>query len=398
MKKTNFVIFLLPFMMAGCGGNKMTVCESEGFITVDLTKTYPKKELILHDFMDVEYVALETNDDFLCQGIVLAVGREIVIVKNQINDGDLFVFDRNGKALQKFNRKGQGGEEYTGISGITLDEDYGEMYVNTYNKILVYDFFGNFKRSFPHPDGVRYGNLCNFDGEYLICHDSNFDQKGATDKSPFVIISKQDGSVKKEISMACQEKDTAVIKINHNGFIMIGYNTNFSPIPVISYQNSWIITSYLSDTVFQYFPDQSMIPFIVRTPPVNSKNADSYFTPVLLSERYYFLQTQKKEPEVRGTNPNDATLFYRITDLVYDRQEKAIYESTVFNDDYSNKITVDMLQKKGQDEIAFWEKIEAYQLVEALERGELKNDKLKEIAARLDLEDNPVIMLVKHKR
>jgi hypothetical protein len=51
----------------------------------------------------------------------------------------------------------------------------------------------------------------------------------------------------------------------------------------------------------------------------------------------------------------------------------------------------------ANDEIAFQRKIESYQLVEAYEKGELKG-RLKEIAAELDVEDNPVIMLVKYKK
>ena len=33
--------------------------------------------------MDVEYIALETNDDFINQGIVLDVGKEFILVKKQ---------------------------------------------------------------------------------------------------------------------------------------------------------------------------------------------------------------------------------------------------------------------------------------------------------------------------
>ena len=48
-------------------------------------------------------------------------------------------------------------------------------------------------------------------------------------------------------------------------------------------------------------------------------------------------------------------------------------------------------------DMAFVEKIEANELVEAYERGEL-NGKLKEIAATLDEESNPIIMLAKYKK
>ena len=55
-------------MMAGCGGGRKSGNENDGFIKVDVTRSYPKKELILQNIMDVEYIALETRDGFYCQG------------------------------------------------------------------------------------------------------------------------------------------------------------------------------------------------------------------------------------------------------------------------------------------------------------------------------------------
>ena len=59
--KTTLAIILLV-VLAGCGGNKQS---NNDLVIVDVSKNYPKKELILQDFMDVEYVALETTDEFL---------------------------------------------------------------------------------------------------------------------------------------------------------------------------------------------------------------------------------------------------------------------------------------------------------------------------------------------
>ena len=145
------VIILLLTVVPEGRGQKQT--GNDGVITVNVVKSYsPKKELILQDFMDVEYIALETNDDFINQGIVLDVGKEFILVKNRnrINDGTIFVYDRNGKAIRKINRKGQGGEEYISLYSVTLDEESGEMFVNDIlgKKIVVYDLYGNFKRSF----------------------------------------------------------------------------------------------------------------------------------------------------------------------------------------------------------------------------------------------------------
>lgn len=44
------------FILMGCGVDK-----SDSLVTVDVTVNYPKKELVLQDFMDVEYIPLETT-------------------------------------------------------------------------------------------------------------------------------------------------------------------------------------------------------------------------------------------------------------------------------------------------------------------------------------------------
>ena len=88
---------ILLFALAGCGKDKQSTNQ---LITVDVTVSYPKKELILQDFMDVEYIPLETKDDFICQGLVLAIGKDIILARNRIRDGDIFIYDRKtGKGI-----------------------------------------------------------------------------------------------------------------------------------------------------------------------------------------------------------------------------------------------------------------------------------------------------------
>ena len=189
------------------------------------------------------------------------------------------------------------------------------------------------------------------------------------------------------------QKISSQIQINQNGFISVVIFSNF---PVICY-DSWIHTVFSTDTVYRYLPDHSMKPFMIRTPSIESKNPESLLYPVVFTERYYFLQIQKMKVEVKGTTPADVTVFYPQVFLTYDRQEKAIYEYTLYNEDYTNKKTVDMMPKAGNNEIAFWQKIEADELVEDYEKDVLKG-RLKEIASTLEEESNPVIMLVKHKK
>jgi len=379
MKKNKLLVIIL-FVITGCGEHK----QSDAFITVDIRENYPKKELTLQDFMDVEYVTLETNDEFLCSGAVKAIGREFIFVTNG-STGDILIFDRSGNALRKINRKGRGAGEYLQAVGIILDEDNGEFFVNDGLRTMsVYDLHGNYKRNFPQKIGF-IGLGYNFDNESLICSDGTFYSSSVTTKTPlFSIISKQDGSVVKEIDIPFEQKKHALIDIYDNDGNVRGVS-EMGSFPLISYRGSWILTEPSSDTVFRYFPDHSMTPFMVRTPSVQSMNPEVFLFPSILTERYYFMRTQKRE------------LSGKVVPLVYDNQEKAIYEYSVFNDDYSPGKPVYMAHQTISNEIAFWQSLGADMLVEAYKKGELKG-KLKEIAAELEEDSNPVIMLVKYQK
>ena len=143
--------------MIGC--KKNVSLENGDVIMIDVAKDgYSQKEIILQDFMDVEYIALDSSDDFLCQGQVLAVGAKIIVVRNDIQDGDIYLFDRKkGTGIRKINRKGNGNEEYTIAYNVVLDEDNEELFVNDVmqNKIIVYDLSGNYKRHFSRYEKAR---------------------------------------------------------------------------------------------------------------------------------------------------------------------------------------------------------------------------------------------------
>ena len=86
------------------------------------------------------------------------------------------------------------------------------------------------------------------------------------------------------------------------------------------------------------------------------------------------------------------------TFMMYDIKEIAMFNYSVYNGDYSTKKEVYMNAGRSVNhEIESWQPLEAHQLVEDYKKGILKG-KLKEIAATLDEDDNPVIMLIKHKK
>ena len=400
MKRTKAIsVIILLAVVAGCGGgNKQS---TDDIITVDVTKKYPKKELILQDFMDVEYIVLDdTDDDFLTQGMVLAIGKNMIVAKNFGQDGNIYLYDRNGKGIKKINRMGQGPEEYTSVLRIMLDEDNSEMFVNALSlgKIMVYDFDGNFKRSFNGPEESRYLEGLIYDDKHLIFYHSNYyERENYPYPLSYDIVSKQDGSITQKIQTSVVEKKisrslTFVDEATNRGFT----TSAFTWYPISHYQGNFIFVQIASDTVYQYSPIDDMIsPFIVRTPSIQSMKPEVFLFVSFLTDGYYFMETVKKEYDpVADTGwPN--------TYLVYDRQEKAIFECVLYNGDYSDKRTVDISHVRFRplknDEIAIYRSIEAYQLVEDYEEGLLKG-KLKEIAAGLNAESNPVIMVAKHKK
>ena len=156
----NWIWILVALFLFGCGDGKQK--ESDGLITVDVSKSYPKKELILQDLFDIEYVPLETTDEMLTEGHIQYISDNYMIFKNLGRmAGEIFIFDRQGKAVRKINRLGQSGEEYLNILGVDYDEQADELFVNSHylRKIQVYDLEGNYKRSLNYIDGTLYAPI-----------------------------------------------------------------------------------------------------------------------------------------------------------------------------------------------------------------------------------------------
>ena len=364
MKTFIFIGITTLFAMTGCGGSHSSTDE---FITVDVNESYStKKELVLQDFMDVEYIPLETNDEFINQGYVQAVGKKYIIVANYNNDGNIFVYDRSGKAIRKINRKGQGGEEYINFRCVTLDEENNEIFINDHyaKKIKVYDLEGNFKRSLKQKtegDSQFYWEIFNYDKENLICYDE------INAEIPFLFVSKQDGSITKEIRPSFKEK-----KYFFQVLRMENSTRGAKPGPysrITPFNGNWILLEPSSDTIYTLMPDCSLRPFIARTPPIHTMDPEVFLIPKLISNRYYFMESIKNVYDFRKEEGFPKTYF------VYDTQEKEFSRYIIYNGDYTYKnefymVMLTPINAQGES----WATLNAFDLCRDYQKGKLKGN------------------------
>lgn len=378
-------VWALLSMMGLFGCKQSEVAET--LIAFDPKANYPEKELVVQDFMDVEYIPLETNEEFITQGSVKAIGERYLLVTNYINDGNIFVFDRKtGKAIRKINRKGQGAEEYAFINGIILDEENGEMFVNSAasKKIFVYDLQGNFKRSFPHAEGAQYMEVFDYDKDNLICYDMTncYKDEEKRDKAFYhALISKQDGSVTQGIPLPFD-----LIKAP---FVREGEAVAVAQARAIAPgRGDWLLADTSTDTVYRYTSTNKLTPFLVKKP---AENPEMFLVMGVCTDRFYFMKTIEKKfnfEKMRG---------FPSSEWMYDKQEKAFFKPVLLNADQTTRQWIDMVDRLVDGKVAAYQELTAESLVEAYQKNELKGE-LKEIAAGLDEESNPVLMLVKHRK
>lgn len=387
------IIFIIIF--TGC---KNKTSESNNYIFIDVMKEYPQKELALQDIFDIEYIQLETTDEFMTTGNVRAIGEKLIITKNNgRTDGNIFLFDRTtGKGIRKINRIGQGSEEYTNILEIVLDEERQEIFINNHysGKIIVYDLEGNFKRSFKQRENYFYDEIGIFDKDRLICHDGylSFD-KEETKRNFFMLVSKQDGSIE-ELAIPYDQLKTELIIKQVDGKPR---DWSVRDRQLIPHKDGWLLTDLSADTIYRSSPDMKLKPFIVRIPSVQSMDPEIFLFPNVLTDRYCFMQTVKKDFDFK----TDTDL--ERTDLMYDKETNKIHEITLYNSDYLEKVSVKImfeistLSFFNNEGAVFSKSLPAHELVDAYKEGKLRGP-LKKIASHLDEEDNPVIMIAKYKQ
>ena len=370
-------MFTSAIMLAGC-------CQSgeTEMITINVGKSYPKKELAIADLWKVEYIALETDSTFLVPG-----GQPYHVGENKLGfvdnrTGNLLFFDATtGKKAFCINRKGPGPEEYKSVGALVMDEKAGEIFAWTIfdGTFQVYDAQGKHLRTLPmhnkRKDEYLYiTNFINLDDNRLLCSSNNM--KG------YAVHYLQDKKI---------ELTTLVDSIPNERYVSeyifaqkdgVTYSTAPNLTPFVHTSEGLVYADHSNDTLYRMTDKMTPSPFIVRTPRVKETEPNKI---------------------LRFDNETDDWMFLSGIEMAYDFSkneglhqtnyavEKAsgeIYELKFIQPDYEGKeYSPTALNARYYP---------ADELLTALEEGKLKG-KLKEIASTLDEEDNGVVMLLKRK-
>ena len=396
MKQLSKLNFLILLVCVACSKTKIgeisVLNEKNLFPVIDVTKEHPKSDRIcIQDIADIDYVILETNDDFLCGGEVAYVDSSIIIYRNK--NGEILIFDRQGKAKHKINKKGGSGEEYAMVNQCLYDEDKNELYVNDMMllKIFVYDIEGHYKRSFRHLQGTQYNEIYLFNERYLLCY-NNHPEGFEEEKHPFKIVSRQTGELVKELDIPFSKRIT-IRHFRSEGGITRSATTGVRAEPAVKTGDKWILNEISSDTIYRLSEDFSLTPLMAQTPSVQSMGENpKYLSLVMESNHYQFMFIQKKEYDW------ETQTGYPLTPVMYDKKTGKVFEQNFYDANRPNKVYEFYLNTTNQvDQNQYFDEYLAHVLKRFLGKGELSG-RLKEIAEQIDEDDNPVLMIITLKK
>ena len=381
MKGLYTITLLLASMLLSCGGGKGEAQKqkvSDGLWTFDVTKEYPTKEIYIQDIADVDYIPLETNDSILWRGReVLYLDDDYIVGANR-NNG-VYFHDGKGKALNMFNKMGQGPKEYSDMYKVQYDKKSDEIYINDMFKYYVYDKEGNFKRSFQGIEDKLYSRI----EQFFILNEDELIQYNYNNNH-YTRVSRLTGEHLGDIKLGVADS-TTTLHFRKNNMIFNTIVSHFT-----KDKEGYIITSFPSDTTYLLTSNLQLKPIGVRIPPVSSQDVPVFLLPVKNTPRYYFMSTIKKEDSF----PTKAYMMDKKTNQIY-------YLKDYFkNKDYIGlKVHLDMFGPAVLADLpnnVCVQSLNITKLCEAYEEGKLSG-KLKDIAANLKEDDNPVLMIIKFR-
>ncbi|TKG94681.1 6-bladed beta-propeller [Puteibacter caeruleilacunae] len=374
---------LIVFLIGAMGLTSLCNAQQTSIPVIDKEKKYPEKEFLVDT--EKKFVQLETRDDVLIDrdAHVYYVSDERILIANKIK-GDVFIFDMNGKCLSNFNQKGGYGYKYLGHA--MYDEKQKEIYIldAINSNILVFEEDGTLKRTLRKPKGLSLKEIYNFDENTLLgFHEYGYGELKV--KQPYFFISKKSGELLSHVDYTMNKANPRIIQ---NGESVVVVVNNYSG--SCKFGDQFVLSNLSSDTIYVLNKDKSLKPLLIQKPTVF--NDPPVITSIgMLTDEFICLCTypfnlkaaRKRVNDGDGPNLQTGAKFF-----IYEFKTGEIYEQK--NREYwAEKIDI--------HQNMYVEKMDCWLLKHRLEQGRLEGE-LKKIAEKIDINNNPVIIVGKIKK
>jgi hypothetical protein len=381
----------------------ITCCSSgknptDDLVCIDISKNFPEKEIILTDIADVEYLYLSSDDDdYLYSGTITYITKNTVVVYCRTS-GNILFFSKDGKPKSRFNRKGQGPEDYINAMAVIYDEATDDVFVNRMRDILVYSSAGVYKRKITLPQGtVVDGRIVSFDENSLFLYDlgkeSNREIRVLSGEENFVEednvtsfyrISKTDGEVLDYVEIPYVP---IFLGIYVDGQRISSRYKRF----LVKCPEGAFLCSLETDTIFLYRHDKSLTPVLYKTPSLTSTNPIKHLNNCLDRGQYQFIEvcTVQAGDEYPGVFP--------VTNYMRNKNTGEICCPKFLLPDYKGKEFIISPSNGFLYDSGVYFELDIFELKQAYHDNKLSG-MLKELVATLNEdEDNNVFALFEFK-
>lgn len=403
MKKYLFFIILFVYVLTtGCSrNNNNSTPEADtpgGIPVIDLTADYPVKAVDIHDIADIEYIPLELNDSCLLSTPILTMTDDYIVTFNK--QRDIIIFNRDGSHSHTFNHLGDAPFEYRSISRILVDPENHDIFVTESSSDLIqqYDFHGNHIRTIKLPEQYRHSQEFFIkDKNTLLGIDRKFTsnteerERHGVNHQPFYCIDLATDSITKlPINMVDPTSDGLSWYVDHKV-----YGISLWVYPLTTIGDTVIVSDAMEDNI-SVFTGDSLKPIIAKRNKVSEKGNPYLTTIDGMNDRYILLHTVEKAIDLKANSIPDPVQY------LYDRHSGEWNRILLTNSDIDNDDIPDYYYGRlsGSNHALpkgyLAQVMMAEQLCNFRDEGKL-NGPLKELSKKIDIEDNPIILLARLK-
>ena len=393
-----FYLFLNPILLVlllGCSApspkNQNKV--KDDLYIIDVESVYEKTEDILLSEVstNINYIPLETLPDNLLSGI-----NQIEITESYIFVSDrnkLLQFTREGRFIRQIGNIGRGPGEYTSIMNFAINEESNMILVNGEHRFNMYDLNGNFKHEIHNPPG---GSFIIYKPNRIAFYCINYTGQPInliiTDQELKPLFEFQNHDPRPQTSL---KFNAPLYSYDKELYIKENFNDTLFSVKD-SVQLAHIIFNekeLLLDKDFDLISTGNVSDLIDQIDKVKNKLMTKS---IFESKRFVFTEYKI------GVGPRDV----RYMRVLFDKKSNNTYATD--NDGFINdvdggvkiwplKICQDSLMVNYLDAFAFKDYVSTDAFKNSNPKYPEKKKQLEQLANSLDINDNPVLMLVKLK-